>query len=176
MKPIDHFLERHGVDVGKAFGLLAFFSAMNAVYSMLATFLSGNILIDLTFPLGIWIGAALWRHKSWARKLLLVMTWLAVAVVAILLAIAPFTKTLQVDLTVGGTTFKNPALWHLYVFGLLLTPLLWFVLSVLHAERTRREFQKPDPLHDVRGNGPVGNASESEEEANANDTDMPSPF
>jgi hypothetical protein len=144
MKAIDAFLLRHEVDVGKSFGLLSLARAVAAFYGMVGQLFVGSFNFDLSGPLGFIVGIALWRHSSWARTLLLVIGWASVVIFGVILAVLPFTGTANLRLDVGITLIKNPALWQVYVFSVLLVPVVWFVLSVLHSEKAKSEFRKPN--------------------------------
>lgn len=142
LKPIDLFLTRHGVDVGKALGVLTIAAAVESIYGVFGQLLLGHLTIDLGGPMGLLIGFALWRHAPWARKLLLVVGWVGVVALGTMLVAAPFTDLVRLNLTLGKAVIVAPSLWQAFLGTIVLAPLVWFVLAVLHSETAKAEFRK----------------------------------
>jgi hypothetical protein len=132
------------MDIGRSLGLLFFVGALSAFYGMVGQLFIGRFHLDLSAPLGIVFGIASWHHASWLRILILAVGWLAVAVLGVLLVALPFIGSANLTLTLGSIAIKNPLFWQVYAVALLVAPLLWLVLAVLHSEKAKAEFQKPN--------------------------------
>ena len=138
---MDTFLNKHGVDVGKSFGLLSFNTALMGFYAMAMQLILGtNFVFNLGAPFGMILGAALWQHKAWSRILLLIVGWLLVVLLIGLFVAIPFVGT--PTMSVGTTVVKNPPILKAVAFGLLLAPCLFGVLAVLYSNKARQEFRK----------------------------------
>jgi hypothetical protein len=144
MRTINAFLVGQNVDVGRTCSVLTLASAIGSFFGMLGQWMSGQFTVDLSLPVGAFVGIALWQHVSWARKLLIGLSWLVVAAGVLLLAAIPFTGTARLSLTVGSTVIQHPPLWQPYVFAVFAAPLAWFSLCVLHSEKARAEFQEQE--------------------------------
>jgi len=143
-KAVDMYLEIFGVDVGKFLGAITLFAGVSAIYGMFFTLLYGQIYIDATGPIGIILGIALWRHAPGARIIVLVITWLVVAILIVILLVATISGTDHV--TIFPTGGKHPALWQVYVATLSFAPLIWLNLLVLYSDKAKEEFKKrPTP-------------------------------
>lgn len=156
MKAVDRFLRRHEVDVGKSLAVLFFAGSVMKVYSMAAQVLASaqipfdpsgrnfDITFDFGAPLGIVLGIALWRHKSWSRTLLLFGVWFAAGLFTLMLLAIPFTGTANMTLMIGSEAIKNPPVWKVIAFGILMAPLFALSLGVLYSEKVKEEFKKPN--------------------------------
>ena len=149
MKPVDAFLTKHRVDIGRSLALLLFANSIYAAFDMLGRALTGHLHLNLAVPLGAIVGIALWQHASWSRTLLLVLCWATVIVVAALLVLLPFTGTAKLTLNVGSTVIKNPALWQAYVIHAFIGAVVWLILAALHSETAKAEFRSPHPAADT---------------------------
>ena len=136
-------MEKFGVDVGKTLGTLMLASAVTALYQMVFGLLFGQLhILDLTGPIGLIWGIALWRHAPSARDWAIAITWLVVAFLIIMLFVATIFGTTNMAITAGGIRIQDPAIWQVYLTGLLVAPLIWLLLLVLHSDKAEEEFKK----------------------------------
>jgi hypothetical protein len=143
MKSIDSFLSEHDVDVGKSLAVLSFAAAVWSIFDFVGMLFVGHISINLSTLTGIVLGIALWRHRSWARTLLIVLVWLAaIGSVTVLFDVLKYGAG-GVKLSIGRIIVNHPQPWHFYVIGLMTAPLLGLSLGVLHSAKARAEFMKP---------------------------------
>ncbi|OIQ85607.1 hypothetical protein GALL_325440 [mine drainage metagenome] len=144
MGSIDRFFEQHGVDVGKALGLLTIASAVSSAYGMAFRLVAGQVYLDLTAPIGLIVGIALWRHYRWALRLIKVLAWIVVGCSAVVLMVLPFTGTAKLTLRAGNVVLMRPALWKVYVLAGLVMPLPALLLATLYSAKVNAEFGLPD--------------------------------
>lgn len=142
---MDAFLRRHEVDIARSAGLLLLAGAVVGAYTMVGQLIVGtSVRIDLGAPLMLITGVAAWQRRSWARKFLLVVGWFAAAALALMVLVTPFSGTEKVTITIGSSAVRNPPFGVLVAFGVLMSPLLYVVLSALHSRKALEDFQRPN--------------------------------
>jgi hypothetical protein len=159
--PLDPFLRRHNVDVGHSFAVCGFLSATYKLYAMIGDWLNDKGSINLAIPIGILVAFGLWEHKSWARTLSLFVTWVAGLLVCLLVILIAVGVQGNFSLNFGTTVLQHPSPAQALIFGISVVPLFLFTLGVLHSEKARDEFKKPNQSPDPTlssGTAPAGQA------------------
>jgi len=129
------------VDIGKSLAVLSFAGAVLSIFDFVGMLFVGCIAINLLALVGIVLGIGLWRHRSWAHTLLLVIAWGSVIVATSIVFTVVYRGSDHVKLSMGRTVIDHPQPWQFCVFALMLAPLLWFFLGALHSEKARTEFK-----------------------------------
>lgn len=138
---IDQFLREHDVDVGRFLAAISFSGALTRLFDVVGALLAGRINLDFGVLIGVVVGIGLWHHKSWARVLIIVITWLVAVFIVLLIALVFTGSNLNVTIAFGSTSFTHPTPLQGIVFGSMALPVAAVVLFVLNSDKVREEFK-----------------------------------
>jgi hypothetical protein len=144
MNTFDPFLRRHDIDVGRSFAVCGLMTTFIQLCGVVGDFFNGNISINLGVPIGVIVAIGLWKHKSWARFVTLVGSWLAVLFLSVLTVLIVLGVPGNYTLTFGSTVIKHPTSLQAVVFFFLLAPVAFVLLGALHSGKARDEFLGPN--------------------------------
>ncbi len=162
MKTIDSFLRWHEVDVGRCLAVLLFADAVQHAYSLpfgaymfffdfrtrtpLASLGDLNwlvaglcVLLGLLVAAEVWLAAALWRHRPWARRVCLLLASLVLAFLVACSIGGPFIH--EYSFSFGGFETKNPGDVFRVLAPIAIMPVFGCVMFALNAPVTRARFE-----------------------------------
>ena len=100
-----------------------------------------RVHIDFNPIFLFWAAAALKRHSNTARKWVLALAGIMLALVVVLVLWALFAGTAHISISFGfGRRIKNPALWQVAAVAVAVTIVATVPFVVLISERARRQF------------------------------------
>lgn len=147
---INDFLKHHQVDVSRSLAVLAFSGAVTDTMAMVSQpAFTGTFTLNFGPIITVWIGCALWTRRSWARKLMIVIGWIAAfCVVGATVKVAFFG---DMTLTFYGTKVEKPTAAQYISLLVAAAPVVYFLLRVFHSEKFREEIvpatdEKKEPI------------------------------
>jgi len=135
---INEFLKHHQVDVSRSLAVLAFCGAVTDTMAMIVQpAFTGTFTLNFGPLITVWIGCALWMRRSWARKLLIVIGWIAAfCVVGATIKVAFFG---DMTLTFYGTKIEKPTAAQYLSLLVVGGPTVYVLLRIFHSEKFREE-------------------------------------
>lgn len=155
---INKFLKHHQVDVSRSLAVLAFSGAVTDTMAMIAQpAFTGKFTLNFGPIITVWIGCALWTRRSWARKLLIGIAWIAALCVAgATIKVAFFG---DITLTFYGTKFTQPTTAQYVSLLVIAAPTVYGLLRILHSAKFREEIRSA--AEELKEAGPVGTDSDA---------------
>lgn len=157
-RSLDSWLHRLNVDVGHAFAVLLLSYFVQQFYGLLmGTFVfaqSGAMGFGLLGPVGVVfginvvaflgagvLGLGMLLHMNAARKCVIGLVWLGVLAFGGMVVAIPYLKGSVFG--IDEASFTNPPTLLLVLASLLLVPVPWFLLAMLHSRKAHADFHVP---------------------------------
>jgi len=145
---MNNFLQKHQVDVCRSLAVLGFAAAISDILSMVVSpAFYGKLSINIGPIFTIWFSCALWARRSWIRKLLIGVSWLAVVAF-----VGVSVKSLffgGVALTLNGTKVADPTSFQYLSVFVTVVPILTLMMMIFHSAKFREEVSEPKS-HETR--------------------------
>ena len=127
---------------------MGFAAAISDISSMVVSpAFYGKLSINIGPIFTIWFSCALWGRRSWIRKLLIGVGWLAVvAFVGVGIKIIFFG---DVTLTLDGTKIAEPTSFQYIFVFVVAVPILTLMMMIFHSPKFREEVSGPKD-HETR--------------------------
>lgn len=147
---INEFLKHHQVDVSHSLAVLAFTGAATDTMAMIVQpAFTGTFTLNFGPIFSVWIGCALWMRRSWVRKLLIGIAWIAaLCVVAATIKVAFYG---DMTLTLYGTEVAKPTTVQYVSLLVVAVPTVYVLLRIVHSGKFREEVlsaidEKKEPI------------------------------